>query len=397
MRRFRLKTKRNFLLLMVAVLLAYPVRSTAAADPFNIYAIMPLTGPAAFVGKGAADMFAVAEATVNKSGGVNGRPIKIVLYDDQSRPDQAVQLTNQLVEKGANVILGSGYVASCNAMAALVAKGPVIYCFSPGMHPEAGSYAYSAGLDTRDAIATAVRYARERGWKKVAVLTSTDASGQDADKSVDAIFANPENASMAIVDRQHFGVSDLSLSAQMAHIRSSGAQALIAWTTGTPFGTVLRSASDAALSLPIIGGIGNLTYAQMEQYKAFLSNVYFPGPPVLGPNSLPDGEVKRSVATFLTTYGTSNDAGASKPDIGSAGGWDATMLVIGALRKLGTNATAAQIREYINAARYNGILGRYDFGTVPQRGLNADFVVILKWDAGKDTWVSVSRPGGHPL
>jgi hypothetical protein len=41
-------------------------------------------------------------------------------------------------------------------------------------------------------------------------------------------------------------------------------------------------------------------------------------------------------------------------------------------------------------------MGRYDFREVPQRGLNEQSVIITKWDAQKDWWVPVSKPGGAP-
>ena len=41
-------------------------------------------------------------------------------------------------------IIGSAIVAMCNAMAPLMQNGPVMYCFSPGIHPAKGSYVFSS-------------------------------------------------------------------------------------------------------------------------------------------------------------------------------------------------------------------------------------------------------------
>jgi len=59
-----------------------------------------------------------------------------------------------------------------------------------------------------------------------------------------------ENAAVAIVSRDHFTGADLSVAAQVARIKASDAQAVIVWTTGTPFGTVVRSLADAVWRCP---------------------------------------------------------------------------------------------------------------------------------------------------
>lgn len=71
------------------------------------------------------------------------------------------------------------------------------------------------------------------------------------------------------------------------------------------------------------------------------------------------------------------------------------MILISALRKLGPNATAAQVHDYIENLRgWVGINGPYDFVAVPQRGLGLSSVVITKWDPATERWDAVSKGGG---
>ncbi len=223
-----------------ATLLAVPLPSLSA-DPFEVNVILPLTGAVAFLGQKEKESLDVIETVTNKNGGVRGRPIKFVYYDDQSNPPVSVQVVNQIVAtKHPAVILGSSFVSTCSATAPLVeGAGPVPHCFSPGIYPKAGSYVFSASMATTDLLETTARYYRERGWKKVAMITSTDASGQDGERQVNTAFGTPENKEMEIVDREHFNTTDISVAAQMAHIKQSGAQAMIAWMTGASFATIL--------------------------------------------------------------------------------------------------------------------------------------------------------------
>jgi len=82
----------------------------------------------------------------------------------------------------------------------------------------------------------------------------------------------------------------------------------------------------------------------------------------------------------------------------SAAVWDSTFLLVDVLRRLGVQATAAQVRDDIaGQSDFAGINGVYDFTRVPQRGLDASDCVIWRWDAPHQAWVAFSKPGGAKL
>jgi hypothetical protein len=87
-----------------------------------------------------------------------------------------------------------------------------------------------------------------------------------------------------------------------------------------------------------------------------------------------------------------------KADNMVATSWDAGLIVVSALRKLGTGATAVQLREYINGLKdAAGVDGIYDFSKFPQRGLGPEASTVTTYDAKTESWVWVSQPGGEPL
>ena len=294
---------------LVALLLvpAAPHAAGAAATsgtPVEIHAIASLTGYAAFLGAGTAQAITAAETAINAEGGINGRPIKFVVHDDQSQAQQDVQILNDLITRNVPVIVGPGLVSECGAMLPLLSNGPVDLCFSTGAHPPAGSYQFVMGVPSQDQIAASLRYLRARGLRKFALIIPNDATGQDAGRVIDSVMALPENKELTIVDRQFFSPADTSVSAQIARIRSSGAQALIAWATGAPFGTVLHGIQDSGLDIPVLGGAGNVTYATLAAYAAILpSNTFFPTYPALVvPESIQDPGVRRAVAALRAAY-----------------------------------------------------------------------------------------------
>jgi branched-chain amino acid transport system substrate-binding protein len=380
--------------LVLALMLA-PATALRAADPFVIDVILPVTGAGAFVSTVEINALNVAEAMINKSGGVRRRQIKFNVQDDQSNPAVAVQLFNALIAKKTPFVFGSSLSATCNAMAELTKEGPIEYCFSPGIRPVAGSYVYSSGVDAGSFLRVTARYLRDRGLTKVAILTSTDATGQDADRAIDAAFGAPENRALTIVDREHFNPTDINVAAQMARFHSSGANVIIGWATGAPFGTILRGARDAGLDLPVISTPANSLAVQVRQYKTIMpKELIFPNlRSFLTPEQTANGPVK----PILTKYYDVFRAAGIHPS-GEGQVWDQILIMVSALQKLGLDAKPAQIREYVNTLRgWTGINGPYDFNKYPQRGIGDDALVMVRWDPENEIGIPLTQAAGVPL
>ena len=106
----KIRTAACTALLALTVALNMVPPAERAADPYEIDAILPQSGNGAFLGTAQMVALKLLEDLINKRGGVAGRPVKFNYLDDQS-----------------------------SAQAALIKDGPVLYCFSPGVHPPAGS------------------------------------------------------------------------------------------------------------------------------------------------------------------------------------------------------------------------------------------------------------------
>ena len=151
--------------------------------PYELNAILSVTGPGAFVGGPVAQALKIVEADVNATGGIHGRPLKITVLDDQSNPQVTVQLVSGL-PKDTAVFIGPMLTASCSAVVALLAHGPVGYCSSPFLTPPAGSNMFVQGGSALDFAVVALRYLKERGLTRIAILSATDGTGQATDKAL---------------------------------------------------------------------------------------------------------------------------------------------------------------------------------------------------------------------
>lgn len=368
----------------------------SAAQPFTIDVLLPMTGSLAYDGSSNAETLRVFEQWTNEHGGLRGRPIHFEIHDDQSNPAVSVQLLAQIIAQHAAVVLGSSSAGTCRALMPLAKDGPVLYCFSPAIQPPKGGYVFATSIPVDPYINAMIRYLRLRGFRRLAIISSTDGSGAADDESTRRVLTLPENADLKIVDWEHFSPGDLTVNAQAARIKSSDAQAIVAWTSGTPFGTVLRSLHDVGIELPVETTQANGDVRQLKQYLAFFpKQLVMPGYAYALPmNLLPSPKMRRPIADFETAY---REAHAILSFSKSGTVWDPAAIVLSGFRKLGPQANAEQLRDYILGLRdFAGIDGMYDFSSGDQHGLTDKAVVLVTWDPAADAWQAVSGPSGIP-
>lgn len=385
----------RFVALVLALFAAAPVAGRGADEPYDLYAIVSLTGPAAFIGRGEQVTFGAVERMVNATGGIRGRPLHFVVQDDQSNPATAVQLATQVIAKKVPVFIGPGFGATCTAVLPLVQNGPVMYCLANVIHPPAGSFAFSANPSTKDFTAVGFRYLMARGVRKLALLTSTDASGQDGREVALEDLRLPEFRNLQLVADEQFAVGDLTVAAQVARIKAAGAQAVDAWTTGTPFGTVLRGVAESGWNGIVMTNGAQQSRAQMDQYAQFLpAQLIICTAPVYAIGPVP-AAVRLARATWLDAL---HQVGVGDPDLSDFVAWDPSLILVHELRKLGTSLTAAQLRDDLEQLHgFAGANGMYDFRTGDQRGIDPRASVVVTWDRTKHEFPTISKPGGLPL
>jgi branched-chain amino acid transport system substrate-binding protein len=380
-------------LLILCGLLGAATSAARAASPYTVYAVLPLTGTNAFAGLEERQSLEILAAAINRGDGVRGQPIAFSFGDSQSNPEIAVQLAANIVSKHVPVVIGDASTGACSAMAAQFADGPVQFCLSPGFTPKPNGFSYTIGVSPLEQTETQMRYFRARGWLKIALLVATDATGQSIRDVTARVLAEPAFHDFQLVDVEQFNPSDISVSAQITRIKASGAQAIVAFVTGTPFGTVVRGLHDAGSTLPVATSQGNLSYGELRSFGATLpDNLFFMSAPLppFGQVIAPSG-FKSAQSAYVDAFARSG----IKPDLNHAVAWDTGMVVITALRALGTGATATQLRDYVNGLHdFPAVLGMLDFRDGKMRG--ASDIRVLRWDQSKSTWSIVAGPDGKP-
>ena len=388
-------------LLVAALATAVFVVSSASVradpEPYEISAILPLTGGSSFTNIQIRASMLVLQDIVNKTGGIKGRPLHFTFFDDGGNPATAVSLAAQVVAKHPAVLMGPTLVSTCRATSPITANGPVEWCFSPGVPISPNGYMFASLVATHENLATTVRYLRDRGLKRLGLLIPTDATGQDGEESIGDALALPENRGiMSVVAVAKFNTNDFSVAAQVARIKAASPDAVVAWTTGASLQTVLRGLDEAGLNVPVVTTPGNMTHAQMTAMEKIMpkAGLYFAATLVQAHDSLRPGPIRDAQDRYFRAAREAHVV----PEPGGSYAWDPCLIIVQALRALGPDATAEQIHTYVEGLHgFAGINGIYDFRDGMQHGLTRNAGVVARWFADKNDWIAVTRPGGTPL
>lgn len=244
-----------------AWLLAATVAATASAQtspaPLKIGLIGPLSGPSSDFGTPMLHGVQIAVDEINAVGGYLGRPLTLVIKDDQGNPDAGLKASQELMQEG--VIATIGFCNTGVAMKALDvfqnAKSPLIVPCATGTpvtakFPAPDSYIFRTSA--RDAIQApfVVDDLVKRGWTRVAVFADNTGYGAAGLKDVEQALAE-RNLKPVYVARFDLGVKDLR--EQLTAAREAGANVVFSYTVGPENAAIANGRRDLKWDVPQVG------------------------------------------------------------------------------------------------------------------------------------------------
>ncbi|WOP17426.1 ABC transporter substrate-binding protein [Raineyella sp. LH-20] len=341
-------------------------------DDYTIGLISSQTGPGSQLGVGELRGAQLAVEHLNAEGGVNGHKVRLISADDQSNPSQTVLQARKMLGH-VDGLIGSSTSGPCKAIAPQAIRGQIVdYCLSPGIKP--AGYQWSSSAATIDLARELVDHWHGQGITRIALLSTTDASGIDgADSVKEAIKETP---GMELATAATFTPDAVSVVSQVQQISASKPQAVVVWSTGAGAGVAFQGMAQAGLDLPVATTDGNLTYAFLKRIKAFLPD------PLLIPatrdfwvdSAWTDPTVReledKYHADYLTKYG-------EQPDFGPGVAYDAVLVMAHAIDKAGGDHT--KVKGALESTQgFPGVVGTYSFSAKDHRGLTQKDVGIVQ-------------------
>lgn len=231
--------------------------SAQAGEPLKIGVIGPFTGPSSDFGTPMRHGIELAVEEINAVGGYLGRPMQLVIKDDEGTPEVGRQRSEELVKEG--VVATIGFCNTGVAMRSLEvfhqARLPLIVPCSTGTpltstYPAPESYIFRTSA--RDAIQApfVVDDLVRRGWTRVAIFADTTGYGEAGLKDVEAALA-AKGLKPTYVARFALGVKDLRKELQAA--RDAGANVVFSYTVGPENATIALGRRDLGWTVPQVG------------------------------------------------------------------------------------------------------------------------------------------------
>ncbi|WP_198673114.1 ABC transporter substrate-binding protein [Simplicispira lacusdiani] len=217
----------------------------------------PFSGPSSDFGTPMLQGIQMAVDEINAVGGYLGRPLALVVKDDQGDPDTGLKAAQELAAQ--KVVATIGFCNTGVAMKALDvfqnARIPLIVPCSTGTpltakYPAPESYIFRNAA--RDSIQApfVVNDIVKRGWTKVAIFADTTGYGEAGLKDVEAAL-EARKLKAVHVTRFPLGVTDLRAELQAA--RDAGANVVFSYTVGKENAVIANGRKELGWKVPQVG------------------------------------------------------------------------------------------------------------------------------------------------
>jgi branched-chain amino acid transport system substrate-binding protein len=326
-----------------------------ADDPIKIGVNVPLTGFAASDGESALNGAKLAVDQINKAGGVDGRQLELVVYDDQASPKESVAIATKLIEKDKVVVgVSCSYSGATRAAAGVYQAAKIPYLSAYGIHPDitrAGDYVFRTSFVGEVQGRAGAKLVGDLLKKNRAVLITLN---NDFGKSLSAGFKEKaDEYGVTIVNEYAYSIKDRQFGPIVAKVKADKPDVIYAtgyFFTAGPLVTQLRA---AGVDATIIGQEGFDT-------QTFIDIAGTAAEGVIITTSLGRDSKSQETQDFISQYEKMFN---HKTDMVAASGHTAVKVAADAINRAGTTDSAA-VRDAIAATNLVASTGTISFNSL---------------------------------
>ena len=367
-----------------------------------------LTGVTATFGKSTQRGIEMALEEVNKAGGIEGKPVRIVVEDDQSKPEEAATAVKKLINQD-KVILVLGEVASSRTLAGAPicqeAKIPIITPASTNPKvTQVGDYVFRVCFI--DPFQGEVMAKFARNTLKVSQAAILKDIKNDYSVGLAQFFTETfTNLGGQIITEESYAEGDIEFRAQLTALKAKNPEVIFIPGYYTEIGLIARQARDLGINVPLIGGDGWDSPRLVEIGGKALEHTYYSNH--YTPED-PRPEIQKFIADYKAKYNEIPDAMAPL-------GYDAARIAFDAIKWSGIlqeqnikeayndNPKATTLMEAINTPKnrqlirdaiaetkdFPGITGMI---TIDENRNAKKSAVVVKIEDGKVKFVETITP-----
>jgi branched-chain amino acid transport system substrate-binding protein len=342
-----------------------------AAENIRIGSVLSATGPAAFLGDPELKTLQLYIEKINASGGVLGRKLELINYDDGSEASKANGFAKRLIESDQiDVLIGGTTTGATMSMAPLVEKARVPFISLAGgvvVTEPVKKWIFKTPHTDRMAAEKVFEDMKKRGISKVALLSETSGFGQSGRKEAQASAAK---YGISFIADETYGPKDTDVTAQLTKIRNTpGVQAVFVFGLGQGPAVVTKNYGQLAMNnLPLYQshGVASEEYIKLSGKAA--ENVRLPSPALTIANFLPAEDMQKPiVVNYEKTY---QDRYRTEPSTFGGYALDALNLAVDAMKRAGST-DREKVRNALEQTKgFVGTTGVFNMSPTDHMGLD---------------------------
>ncbi len=370
--------KFNLKKIAIATSLVLGAVAAYAADPIKIGSILSVTGPAAFLGDPELKTLQMYVEDINKKGGVIGRQLELVHYDDGSDANKANGFAKRLIDDDkVDILVGGTTTGSTMSMVPLVEKANIPFISLAGavvIVEPIKKWVFKTPHTDRMAAEKVFEDMKKRGITKVALLSETSGFGQSGKKETEAVAAK---YGITLVANETYGPKDTDSSPQLTKIKNvAGVQAVFVFGLGQGPAIVTKNYKQLGITLPLYHAHGVASEEFIKLAGAAAEGVRLPAASLLIADKLAANDPQKPVVTAYTK--AFNDKW--KTDVSTFGGHalDGLMLAVDAIKR--ANSTdKSKVRDALEATKgFIGTGGKVNMSATDHMGLDLSAFNMLE-------------------
>ncbi len=335
----------------------------------------PLSGPMSLSGTASAQGVELAIEQINQNGGLLGKQVELVSYDDKSSPEQAVKAVTRMIEsEHVDVIVGSLHSGNVLAQAPVNEKAKVPQIglgTSPGWLQQGYQFLFRPVPNTHIINVQIAKTIQDMGYKKVGGLGRSDEYGKGG---IDDIASQLKGMGIEMVS-EWYQPGDTDFTGQIAKLINSGAEAIISYGVDADQGPTMKQLRRLGFTGYVFGP-ESMNVPSVKEVAGKDADGAIYGSAYVIPAS-PDGAIDDYQKQFFQAY---MDKFGSMPKSQTAmRAYDATYLLAEAIKIAGTTDGQAVRDALAGINGYEGLAGTFDF-----RGNSGEGILVARMFAIQD-------------
>jgi len=351
-----MKDKRRLFCLVLAViwLIFLGLRLSIAADTIKIGTELSTSGRFAFLGEPEQKGAELAVEEINRAGGILGRKLELVSYDDEGNPAKTATLIERLINKDNVVgVIGASHTGTIHVVATACEKAqiPQFYISGNSSICQGKKWVFNAApADELDAEGIAYFIKNNLVLTKVGVIHDANEYGTRSAESFSKILSEVA-PNTQIVRFEKYQSDDRDMSAQLINLRNAGSQCIVIWGVGFAPAVVVKNWHQLGMKeIKLIGGAGMGSHKMIELLGPAGEGLLF--------NTVINyGAPNPKEKDFLDSY---NKKFGKVPPTFAACGYDGVYILAEAIKQ--TKGNRAKLSEAIyKINNFKGVQGTFSF------------------------------------